>query len=63
MTPPIRPETVIFSVLVAFLAWWLLELPPVQKAVAMVAAVAVFVAASAAIERWRRSYLEAHLDD
>ena len=55
VSPSVRPETVIFSVLVAFLGWWLLDLPPLQKAVVTAIAVVAFVLASAAIERWRRA--------
>jgi len=63
MDLPIRRETVIFSVLVAFLGWWLLDLPPLQKAAVTALAVAVFVLASAGIERWRRRYLAEHMDE
>jgi hypothetical protein len=62
MDLPVRRETVVFAGLVALLGWWLLDLPPVQRAVATAAGVAVFVAASYGLERWRRQYFGEHLD-
>lgn len=63
MDLPVRRETVVFAVLVAFLGWWLLDLPPLQRAAATGAGVAVFVAASYGLERWRRRYLGEHLEE
>lgn len=63
MKLPLRPETVVFALVVAVLGWWLLDLPPLQRAAATALGLAVFVAASVAIERWRRRYLERALPD
>lgn len=54
----LRRETILFAALVAVLGWWLVDLPPVQRAGLVVVAVAAFVAASVAIERWRQQYLD-----
>ena len=58
MVGHLRRETLIFAVLVAFLGWWLVDLPPVERAVLVVVAVTIFVAASAGIERWRQQHLD-----
>ena len=57
MDLPVRPETVLFSLLVVVLAWWLVDLPPVERALVAAGALAVYLAAGAAIERLRRRYL------
>jgi hypothetical protein len=62
MDLPVRRETIIFAALVAFLGWWQLDLPPLQRAAVTAVAVAAFVAVSYGIERWRRQQLGEYLD-
>lgn len=57
MLESLRRETVAFAALVAVLGWWLLDLPPLPRAAVVGVAVALFVAFSVGIERWRRRYL------
>ena len=58
MVGHLRRETLIFAALIAFLGWWLVDLPPVERAVLVVVAVTIFVAVSVGIERWRQQYLD-----
>lgn len=52
-----------FSLLVVGLAWWLVDLPPVERAVVAAAALVFYATVSAAVERMGRRYLGEHFSD